>query len=43
MVEMKLAVGSDEKTGLTDFVLEEPRKRGHTDSGKWVRFWCSTI
>ncbi len=27
---MKLAIGSDEKTGLTDYVLEELRKRGHT-------------
>jgi ribose 5-phosphate isomerase B len=26
---MKLAIGSDEKTGLTDSVLEELRKRGH--------------
>ena len=26
---MKLAVGSDEKTFLTDFVVEELRKRGH--------------
>ena len=26
---MKLAVGSDEKTLLTDFVVEELRKRGH--------------
>ena len=29
MVGMKLAVGSDEKTGLTDFVLEELPKRGN--------------
>ncbi|TMI27896.1 RpiB/LacA/LacB family sugar-phosphate isomerase [Candidatus Bathyarchaeota archaeon] len=29
---MKLALGSDEKTGLIDFVLEEPRKRGHNVS-----------
>ena len=27
---MKLAIGSDEKTGLTDYVLEELRKMGHT-------------
>ena len=27
---MKLAIGSDEKIGLTDHVLEELRKRGHT-------------
>ncbi len=27
---MKLAVGSDEKTGLTGYVLEELRKRGHS-------------
>jgi ribose 5-phosphate isomerase B len=26
---MKIAVGSDEKTHLTDFVVEELRKRGH--------------
>ena len=26
---MKIAIGSDEKTSLTDFVLEELRKRGH--------------
>ena len=26
---MKLAVGSDEKTALTDFVVEELKKRGH--------------
>ncbi len=26
---MKLAVGSDEKTALTDFVVEDLRKRGH--------------
>lgn len=26
---MKLAIGSDEKTSLTDFVVEELRKRGH--------------
>ncbi len=32
MVEMKLALGSDEKTGLIDFVLEELRKRGHNVS-----------
>jgi ribose 5-phosphate isomerase B len=27
---LKLAVGSDEKTGLTDFVVEDLKKRGHT-------------
>jgi ribose 5-phosphate isomerase B len=27
---LKLAVGSDEKTLLTDFVVEELKKRGHT-------------
>src|SRR5262249_15114699 len=27
---MKLAVGSDEKTSLTDYVLEELQRRGHT-------------
>ena len=27
---LKLAVGSDEKTHLTDYVLEELGKRGHT-------------
>ena len=27
---MKLAVGSDEKTVLTDFVVEELKRRGHT-------------
>ena len=27
---MKIAVGSDEKTVLTDFVVEELKKRGHT-------------
>jgi ribose 5-phosphate isomerase B len=26
---LKIAVGSDEKTGLTDFVVEELEKRGH--------------
>ena len=26
---MKLAIGSDEKTSLTDFVIDELRKRGH--------------
>ena len=26
---LKLAVGSDERTGLTDFVMEELKKRGH--------------
>ncbi len=26
---MKLALGSDEKTLLTDFVIEELKKRGH--------------
>jgi ribose 5-phosphate isomerase B len=29
---MKLAVGSDEKTSLTDFVLEELQRRGHNVS-----------
>ena len=28
--DLKLAVGSDEKTVLTDFVVEELKKRGHT-------------
>jgi len=27
---LKLAVGSDEKTVLTDFVVEELRRRGYT-------------
>ncbi len=27
---MKIAVGSDEKTVLTDFVIEELKRRGHT-------------
>jgi len=27
---LKLAVGSDEKTGLTDFVVEELKRRGDT-------------
>ena len=26
---MKIAIGSDEKTSLTDFVIEDLRKRGH--------------
>ncbi len=29
LCEMKLAIGSDEKTLLTDFVVEELKKRGH--------------
>ena len=28
--DLKLAVGSDEKTVLTDFVVEELKRRGHT-------------
>ena len=27
---MKISVGSDEKTVLTDFVVEELKRRGHT-------------
>ena len=42
---MRLAIGSDEKTPLTDFVVEESKKRGHEvelfgplkdDSLSWV-------
>jgi ribose 5-phosphate isomerase B len=29
IMNMRLAVGSDERTALTDFVLEELKKRGH--------------
>jgi ribose 5-phosphate isomerase B len=28
--DLKIAVGRDEKTVLTDFVIEELKKRGHT-------------
>ncbi|QLQ07468.1 MAG: hypothetical protein HZY76_16575 [Anaerolineae bacterium] len=27
---MKIAIGSDEKTGLTDYVAAEVQRRGHT-------------